>query len=63
MIDTFREFGSSGNTDGKSLAADTASPEVTNQKGITVGAGTFAFNTSESALNQNGSVFIYAAFA
>ena len=63
MYDQLRGFGTSGNTDGNSFAADTSAVEVTNQKGITVGAGTFTFNTSESSLNQNGSVFIYCAFA
>ena len=63
MYDSFRGFGSSGNTDGAAVYANLTNAENSSEVGITVSSGQFVMNNSNDNVNKASTTYIYAAFA
>ena len=63
MYDSFRGFGSSGNTDGAAVYANLNNAENASEVGITVSSGQFVMNNNNANVNTDGNDYIYAAFA
>ena len=63
MYDSFRGFGSSGNTDGAAVYANLNNAENASEVGITVSSGQFVMNNNNGNVNTDGNDYIYAAFA